>query len=58
MRWQKYVLLTLITLSLTICESFAVNLKLKFLDSTAVAQIEALLILCSMKYPSAFNRGL
>ena len=38
MTLKKYILLALITLSLTISESFAVNLKLKFLDSTAVAQ--------------------
>ncbi|MDJ0694235.1 CHAT domain-containing tetratricopeptide repeat protein [Mastigocoleus sp. MO_188.B34] len=36
--WNKYFLLALITASLSISESWGVNLKLKFLDSTAVAQ--------------------
>ncbi|WP_088243908.1 tetratricopeptide repeat protein [Calothrix rhizosoleniae] len=35
---KKYILLALITLSLTICESCGVNLQLRLLGSTAVAQ--------------------
>ena len=38
MKWKKYFILAVITLSLIICGSYGVNLKLKFLNSTAVAQ--------------------
>ena len=38
MRWTKYFLLALITLSLTISESYGVNFKLTLLNSSAVAQ--------------------
>ena len=38
MAWKKYFLLTIITLLLTIFGSYKVNLKLRLLDSTVLAQ--------------------